>query len=243
MWELFKHKMAFIGVLLAAFLFWSCEKEKEEAPVVDLQIAQSISFNYLALGDSYTIGTGLVDEHERYPIQLIDSINKSSMFDGSPPRIIARNGWTTGDLLFGTDTATIDTTYQLVSLLIGVNNQFQNRPLDEYSEEFEILLDRAIQYAGNDTSRVFVLSIPDYGVTPFGASNAEEIAEEIDLFNSVNQSITESYGISYFNITPISRMAANDSSLIAPDNLHPSGEMYSLWVGEMLEIVQSKLLE
>jgi len=146
-------------------------------------------------------------------------------------------------LLFGTDTAEIDTTYQLVSLLIGVNNQFQNRPLEEYTDEFEILLNRAIQYAGNDTSRVFVLSIPDYGVTPFGEANAEEIAEEIDLFNSVNQSITESYGISYFNITPISRMAANDPSLIAPDNLHPSGSMYALWVEEMLETVRNKLLE
>jgi lysophospholipase L1-like esterase len=235
--------MALIGILLSAFLFWSCEKVKEEdAPVVDMQTAQSISFNYLALGDSYTIGTGLVNENERYPIQLVDSLNKSSMFDGSPPRIIARNGWTTGDLLFGTDTAQIDTTYQLVSLLIGVNNQFQNRPLEEYTDEFEILLNRAIQYANNDTSRVFVLSIPDYGVTPFGEANAEQIAEEIDLFNSVNQSITESYGISYFNITPISRMAADDPGLIAPDNLHPSGEMYALWVEEMVSEIRQKLL-
>ncbi len=235
--------MTLIGIFLSAFLLWSCEKEKEEeAPVVDMQIAQSISFNYLALGDSYTIGTGLTNDNERYPIQLVDSINKSSMFDGSPPRIIARNGWTTGDLLFGTDTATIDTTYQLVSLLIGVNNQYQQRPLEEYSEEFEILLNRAIQYAGNDTSRVFVLSIPDYGVTPFGEANAEEIAEEIDLFNSVNQSITESYGISYFNITPISRMAADDPGLIAPDDLHPSGEMYALWVSEILSEIRQKLL-
>lgn len=235
--------MALIGILLSAFLFCSCEKDKEEeVPVVDMQIAQSISFNYLALGDSYTIGTGLVNESERYPIQLVDSINKSSMFDGSPPRIIARNGWTTGDLLFGTDTAEFDTTYQLVSLLIGVNNQYQNRPQDEYTDEFEILLNRAIQYAGNDTSRVFVLSIPDYGVTPFGEDNAEEIAKEIDLFNSVNQSITENYGISYFNITPISRMAANDSSLIAPDDLHPSGEMYALWVEEIEDEIRQKLM-
>jgi len=126
--------MVLIGVLISAFLFWGCEKEEEEAPLVNMQIAQSISFNYLALGDSYTIGTGLQNDNDRYPIQLVDSINKSSMFDGSQPRIIARNGWTTGDLIFGTDTAEIDTTYQLVSLLIGVNNQYQDRPVEEYSE-------------------------------------------------------------------------------------------------------------
>jgi len=104
-------------------------------------------------------------------------------------------------------------------------------------------LNRAIEYADIDTSRVFVLSIPDYGVTPFGSANAEEIAEEIDLFNSVNQSITESYDISYFNITPISREAANDPGLIAPDSLHPSGQMYALWVEEILDQVRNKLLE
>jgi len=235
--------MTFIGILISVFLFLGCEKDEEEAPLGDMQVVQSISFNYLALGDSYTIGTGLVNENDNYPKQLVDSLNgKHPEFDGADPRIIARNGWTTGDLLFATDTAKIDTTYQLVSLLIGVNNQFQERPIDEYSEEFEILLNRAIQYANNDTSRVFVLSIPDYGVTPFGSSNAEEIAEEIDMFNDVNQSITESYGISYFNITPISRMAADDGSLIAPDDLHPSGLMYALWIEEIREEIQNKLV-
>ena len=236
--------MAIIGILISVVLFWGCQKDEEEAPLVDMKVVQSISFNYLALGDSYTIGTGLVNVNNNYPIQLVDSLNsKHPEFDGADPRIIARNSWTTGDLLFATDTAKIDTTYQLVSLLIGVNNQYQNRPINEYSEEFETLLNRAIQYADNDTSRVFVLSIPDYGVTPFGSSNAEEIAEEIDLFNGVNQSITDNYGVSYFNITEISRMAADDASLIAPDDLHPSGEMYALWIEEILGEISMKLKE
>lgn len=243
MLALFKPKMTIAGFLLSIFLFFGCGKDEVAERMPNVQQPDTIRFNYLALGDSYTIGTSLVDANDKYPFQLVDSLNKMPGVIGDTPRVIARNGWTTGNLLFATDTAEIDTTYSLVSLLIGVNNQFQNRPIDEYTEEFEILLNRAIQYAGNDTSRVFVISIPDYGVTPFGSSNAEEIEEEINLFNEINKNITETYNISYFNITPISRMASTDPSLIAPDNLHPSGKMYALWVEEMLSEVRSKLGE
>lgn len=223
-----------IGLLIFLCAFsTSCSKENATeisgSPAPSLP-QDTIAINYLALGDSYTIGTGLVDENDKYPQQLMDRLNSDPRINGNEPRVIARNGWTTGNLLFATDTATFDTTYSLVSLLIGVNNQFQNRTIEEYTEEFETLLNRAITYAGNDTSRVFVLSIPDYGVTPFGASNAEEIAEEIDLFNHINRSISTIYGVTYFDITPISRTAENMPNLIAPDNLHPSGEMYSLWI-------------
>ena len=123
-----------------------------------------------------------------------------------------------------------------------MNNEFQNRPIEEYAEEFEILLNRAISYADGDTSNVFVLSIPDYGVTPFGSANAEEIKEQINLFNHINRSITTIYGISYFDITDISRLAENNPNLLAPDNLHPSGKMYALWIDEIVDEVESKLL-
>lgn len=204
--------------------------------------AQPRSFSYLALGDSYTIGTALPDSSEAYPIQLVEKLNEDPMFMGDLPKIIAFGGWRTDQLMNGIDTANIAPPYDLVSLLIGVNNQFQNLSQDDYAKDFEELLLEAISLAGNDTNGVFVLSIPDYGVTPFGGGN-EKISMEIDEFNAINLEITKSYGISYFNITEISREAENDSELLAPDNLHPSGKMYALWVDLILENVKEKLYE
>jgi len=200
------------------------------------------TINYLALGDSYTIGTSLANEEDRYPVKIADKLNEEGYLC-YPPHIIAQNGWTTGDLLNATASFTPDSTFDLVSLLIGVNNQYQNKSIEEYAEEFETLLVQAIQYAGNDTNNVFVVSIPDYGVTPFGSDNAETIAKEIDQFNNVNREITESHGISYFYITDISRLAASNSGLIANDNLHPSGKMYELWVANFIEDIKIKLDE
>ncbi len=200
------------------------------------------TLTYLALGDSYTIGTG-VSEDERFPVQLYNRLLDSG-FDMLSPHIIATNGWTTGNLLAATDNFEPDSTFDLVSLLIGVNNQFQGRSIEEYTTHFDQLIQRSLGYVGNDTSRVIVISIPDYGVTPFAANmNPSEIAAEIDVFNGVNQSITETYGISYFYITDISRQAATNPALIASDNLHPSGAQYSLWVDEMEEDIKMKLYE
>ena len=221
-------------------LLSSCSEDDMLPPQENPSPKETMS--YLALGDSYTIGTGLKDEGDRYPVKIADKLNAGG-YPCHPPHIIAQNGWTTGNLLNATANFTPDSTFDLVSLLIGVNNQYQNRSIEEYAAEFETLLLQAIEYAGNDTSGVFVLSIPDYGVTPFGSNNAETIAIEIDQFNDVNREIAESYGISYFYITDISRMAANNPDLIAGDSLHPSGEMYELWVADFIEDIKLKLDE
>ncbi|HKL02021.1 MAG TPA: SGNH/GDSL hydrolase family protein [Cryomorphaceae bacterium] len=236
-------------LILVAWFVVGCDSDDDVAPG-DSFVQQSdttttdtlVQFNYLALGDSYTIGTGLDAAEDPYPVQLVERLNQNNIIQGSDPRIIARNGWTTGNLLFALDTATIDTTFQLVSLLIGVNNQFQNRPIDEYTKQLEELIDQSIAYADGDTSRVFVLSIPDYGVTPFGSAYPDA-SKGVDNFNAVNQKVTELYGISYFNITGISRLAENNPKLLASDELHPSGVMYALWVDFIIADIEQKLLE
>ena len=230
-------------VLLILLTLASCqEKDEQTPPPVNQQTSDTIRFSYLALGDSYTIGTALPDSTRSYPIQLVERLNQDSLLEGSQPDIVAFGGWRTDELIDSLSDADLANEYDLVSLLIGVNNQYQSRPLDVYGMEFDLLLKTAIQYAGNDTDRVFVLSIPDYGVTPFGGNNPD-ISQEIDIYNDINQDITEGYGVSYFNITEISRLAENNLDLIAPDNLHPSGEMYELWVNEILEDVKTKLYE
>lgn len=194
---------------------------------------------YLALGDSYTIGQS-VEINERFPVQLTDSL-RSRDYTVFNPKIIARTGWRTDDLTAGIAAANITTTYDLVSLLIGVNNQYQGRPINVYRTEFRTLLEQAIGFAGGDTSKVFVLSIPDYGVTPFAGNNGQQISAEIDAFNAVNLEITDSLNVQYFDITPISRMAENNTTLLAQDELHPSGKMYKMWVELMLDAVESKI--
>lgn len=246
-----KHSIWLIGILVLGLA--GCDKPGDDPSVppaanpsdttpTDTTARDTLFFKYLALGDSYTIGTALPDSNDAYPYQLVDSLNRDTFLAGAPPRIIAFGGWRTDQLRNGIDTADLAPPYDLVSLLIGVNNQFQNLSELEYAAEFEDLVNEAIALAGNDTSNVFVLSIPDYGVTPFGGGDPE-ISAEIDAFNAINQNITESYGITYFNITEISRLSKNDPSLLAPDNLHPSGEMYTLWVEAIFDEVKAKLDE
>ncbi len=195
---------------------------------------------YLALGDSYTIGES-VKEQERYPVQLVAALNKDGL-SVEKPKIIARTGWTTDELQDAIQKENIKDTFGLVSLLIGVNNQFRNYSLAQYQIEFDSLLRQAIRFAGGKKEKVFVISIPDYGFTPFGQKrNAAKITEGIDVFNATNQVITDSYGISYFNITPISRQGISQPSLVATDELHPSGEQYLLWVNSFYNEVKAKL--
>lgn len=192
---------------------------------------------YLALGDSYTIGES-VDEAERWPNQLASLVESSpqiaSQFGGIEGgvevTIIARTGWTTDELWDGIQAQKIDPPYDLVSLLIGVNNQYRGLDIEEYRKSFVFLLNKAIEYAGGDANRVIVLSIPDWGVTPFaGDRDSKKIADEINQFNAINREETEKAGAHYIDITPISREAVNDPSLIAGDGLHPSGKMYTEW--------------
>ena len=180
--------------------------------------------HYLALGDSYTIGES-VAEDERWPNQLARAIGLDK------PLIIAKTGWTTDELSAAIDKADPRGPYDLVTLLIGVNNQYRGRDAEQYRREFAALLARAIGFAGGNPSRVVVVSIPDWGVTPFAANrDRAKIGAEIDHFNAINREETLKAKARYVDITPVSRRAATDASFVAADGLHPSGKMYAEWV-------------
>jgi lysophospholipase L1-like esterase len=187
---------------------------------------------YIALGDSYTIGSS-VDSADRFPAQaaLWMRSNGKAL---SRVDYIATSGWPTGALLNAISASTMSRNYDLATLLIGVNNQYQRRDTGEYALEFVQCLRRAIDFAGGRKDRVFVLSIPDYSVTPFAInSDRPRIAREIDQFNAINKRLTDSAGISYTDITDISREAAVFPLLIANDGLHPSGAMYKRWADRL----------
>ncbi|MGE3725511.1 MAG: SGNH/GDSL hydrolase family protein [Candidatus Sericytochromatia bacterium] len=198
---------------------------------------------FLALGDSYTIGES-VAENERWPMQLAMGLYNRGMETLIEPQIIATTGWTTRDLLDAMQGSPLTPPYDLVSLLIGVNNQYQGRSQAEYAQEFELLLRQAIELAGMRKSRVFVLSIPDWGVTPFAERrDRAQIAAEINAFNKINARLSYQYGVQYIAITEISREAGKHVSLNAPDGLHPSADMYRRWVDVLIDRVRRELLD
>lgn len=188
---------------------------------------------YLALGDSYTIGES-VAEDERWPVQLSQSLSKKEKAIGKPT-IIATTGWRTDNLKDAIVKAQLKNEYDLVSLLIGVNNQYQGKSAEQYAIEFEDLLKISIRLAKGKKEKVFVVSIPDYGYTPFGRPKQTEISKALDQFNEINKRITEAAGITYINITDISRKGLEQPDLVAGDGLHPSGKMYSLWVERIVK--------
>ncbi len=194
-----------------------------------------MTLHYVALGDSYTIGES-VPESDRWPNQLAAALKAQ----GHPVEvtIIARTGWTTAELWRGIQAAQPQGTYDLVSLLIGVNNQYRGYDIEAYRDEFQFLLGKSIEYAGRGPSQVIALSIPDWGVTPFSAGQDRAlIASEIDAFNRVNREESQRGGVHYVNVTPISRLAADDPELVAYDGLHPSAKMYAMWVELVLPVV------
>lgn len=187
-------------------------------------------FNYLALGDSYTIGESVL-ESERFPVQLVKRLQADSI-NIEDPQIIATTGWTTDELLAAIKEKNIKDTFNIVTLLIGVNNQYRGRDAENYRGELKQLIDIAVKYAGGNKDNVFVLSIPDWGVTPFAeGKDRDKIAAEIDLYNKVKKEECEKAGIKYYDITEISLI--KDQSLTASDGLHPSGKMYGLWVDKI----------
>jgi lysophospholipase L1-like esterase len=190
-------------------------------------------FRYLALGDSYTIGEA-VSPSGRFPDQLTRRLRAEGI-DVGDPEIIARTGWTTDELAAEIASRAPQGPYDLVTLLIGVNNQYRGRGAGEYRPEFRSLLHRAIALAGSPR-RVIVVSIPDWGVTPFAAReqrNATRVAAEIDAFNAAARAEADAAGVAFIDVTAISRRAANDDSLLAEDGLHPSATMYEAWTDEI----------
>jgi len=195
---------------------------------------------FLALGDSYTIGEG-VAPGQRWPMQLAAALRVGGQVVAEP-RIIARTGWTTDELAQAIGASQVGSDYDLVSLLIGVNDQYRGRPVSEYPERFRSLLRQAISFAGGRPARVMVLSIPDWGVTPFASGrDRARIAAEIDAYNAVNRAESAAAGARWVDVTAISREAATDASLLAPDGLHPSATMYARWVELALSAARAAL--
>lgn len=197
-------------------------------------------YQYLALGDSYTIGQS-VSPAESFPYQLKTQLHALG-YNVNIPTIIATTGWTTANLINGIQQANLTQKFDIVTLLIGVNNQFQGMSQTDYRAQFVQLLNTAISLANGNKLHVFVLSIPDYSVTPFAAAmNTANIAAQIDQFNAINKDESSRAGVNYLDITGISRMAATDASLLAIDNLHPSAKMYALWVTQLAPMVAAQL--
>ena len=188
---------------------------------------------FLALGDSYTIGES-VPENERWPVQLAKALRDQGKSVGDP-FIIATTGWRTDNLKEAIVKANLKSDYDLVSLLIGVNNQYQGKSAVLYATEFEDLLETVIQLAKGKKENVFVVSIPDYGYTPLGKPKQTAISLALDQFNEINKEITEKHHVKYFSITDISRKGLAEPDLVASDGLHPSGKMYTQWVERIVK--------
>jgi Lysophospholipase L1 and related esterases len=195
---------------------------------------------FLALGDSYTIGES-VAVTDRWPNQLARALHAKKI-GIDDPEIIAKTGWTTDELSAAIDAAKPHGPYALVTLLIGVNNQYRGLDAEQYRKEFATLLERAIGFAGGDPKHVVVVSIPDWGVTPFAAKrDRAAIAAEIDRFNAIAAEESKRAEAHYADVTPVSRHAATDATLVAPDGLHPSAKMYAQWVTVILPRAEEAL--
>ena len=215
-----KLKFHLLSIICFMILFISCKK-------------MGLKESYLALGDSYTVGESISKKHT-WPKQLVDSLKKRNIFL-SEPRIIAKTGWTTDELKKAINDSSLDYPYDWVSLLIGVNNQYRGRDLDEFKLQFESLLFEAIAFSGNRKERVFVISIPDWGSMPFAKDrNPNKIAVEIDNFNQIIYEVCAFENIKFIDITPITRNIYSNPNWIAKDSLHPSKEQYSKWVEKMI---------
>lgn len=191
------------------------------------------SYSFLALGDSYTVGEG-VSYEESWPSQFVDYALDRGI-DFKNPELIAQTGWKTYDLLNAIKSSNLSVKYDFISLLIGVNNQFNSRPLSEFEDDLNEILTE-INYLKKGNSKVIVISIPDWGYSPYGSSyDRERISDEIDQFNNILKKISEQNNLNFVDVTQISRLAIKEPNLIAEDKLHPSGLMYLEWVEKIYE--------
>lgn len=223
-------------VILCLLIFSSCATQKSE------MVNDKMPFTYLALGDSYTIGES-VDRKERWPEQLVKRLRNDTI-KIEDPIIVATTGWTTDELKKGIIQVDLKETYDFVTLLIGVNNQFRGYPLSQYESEFKELLEMSIGFAKGNPNNVLVISIPDYGITKFARERGlseEKIAKELDEYNAIAQKISTLRDVKFFSITEHSRRAKLNEELIASDGLHPSAKMYKHWVDTIYTHVFSSL--
>jgi phospholipase/lecithinase/hemolysin len=225
-------------IFFSLCLILACQNNSLDSIIRMPEQSATNTQTYLALGDSYTIGEAVV-QPETFPFQLKELLNNQG-FKFSQPKVIAKTGWTTGELQTAIKDENVTQTFDMVTLLIGVNNQYRGNSQTEYRKEFKELLQTAIGFAGGNKKHVFVVSIPDWGVTPFGKGsgrNQQTITQEIDAFNAINKEETLAMQVSYIDITPGSRNAETDVSLVASDGLHPSGKMYTDWATKIVPVV------
>lgn len=194
-------------------------------------------YTYLALGDSYTIGES-VPLHESFPYQTVQLIRKAG-YPFHAPEIVAKTGWTSAELAEYLLHTMLNESYDFVSLLVGVNNQYRGLPITDFETDFTFLLHKAIHLAGNKADHVMVLSIPDWGQTPFAAEkDTVTIHTEIDKFNQVCASISKENKVHFIDITADTRQVAHDKSLLASDQLHYSGKAHAVWAAKVAAIMQ-----
>jgi lysophospholipase L1-like esterase len=216
----------------------SCNKQNNVVNNTPMPLSNAL--NYLALGDSYTIGEG-VQANERFPYYTASLLKKRGI-PINDPEYIATTGWTTSNLISAIDNKGVTGPFDIVTLLIGVNDQYQHLDTAGYRLRFSQLLNKAIQLSGNRRERVFVLSIPDYSATPFvGSADKQQISKEIDDFNFINKQVTQQHAVAYIDITPLSRQVINDPTLLANDGLHYSGKEHLKWA-ELLDIYIKKVI-
>jgi lysophospholipase L1-like esterase len=227
-------KLSFFLLMMSLI---SCEAKENQEMIQTTPVSPGplAKYTYLALGDSYTIGQS-VSADQSFPYQLQKKLQMNDRQVGEPV-IIARTGWTCDDLMSAINAQVkAGDQYQLVTLLIGVNDQYRGYNVKDYPARFKALLQKAISLAGNNPQNVIVVSIPDYGATPYGAGSAGVIGNEIDAYNAINKAVSEELLVNYVNITDISRMGLSDPGLVARDDLHPSGKMYGLWIDRILPV-------
>jgi len=235
--------MRWFGCLLVLGLFWGCTKmavkpiaDETATPNNPPVILPKDSVTYLALGGSYTYGAG-VPLAESYPYQLVASLAAEGYYTNAP-RVVAFQGWTAADLLKGIQSAHISSKFNIVTLLIGVNDEAQGTEMAAYTAQFDQLLTLAIAYAHGYAGRVFVVAIPDWSVTPFAAGmDKTAIKAGVMAFNRINEAESKKFGANYVDITALSETVAVDPSLTSGDGLHPSGKLYGLWARQLAPVV------
>jgi len=205
------------------------------APIMAQNITLKSPVKFLALGDSYTIGES-VEASKNWPHQLVDSLIGHGV-NAEKPQVLATTGWRTDDLMNAVSNSHLASNFNLISISIGVNNQYQGKPFSQFEKELPLLFSQALKHCNNDTSRIFLVSIPDYYFTPFGLSSkkGKTISIELDQYNAFMKQFAEKMQVSFIDITSISRN--RDEKLIAKDGLHPSAYQYSAWVSEMLKSI------
>jgi lysophospholipase L1-like esterase len=226
-------------LVLLSFLFACRQSSTQPGMLLNPEGAKS-TYRFLSLGDSYTIGES-VDASARWSVQLAGMLRRDGL-DVGDPDIIARTGWTTAELQSAITASGNTNQYDLVSLMIGVNNQYRGQSQERYRTEFAALLKTAVTFAKGNATHVFVLSIPDWGKSPYAdGRNSEKIAAEIDAFNGITQAECQKAGVAYVDITPLSRQATGDASQFADDGLHYSGKQMKQWAEKALPVAKTRL--